>query len=399
MFRTIGLTCLFIWLLSGSGASALAAPGDVEYVPSLGSTSATNGSVATGINDAGAVVGYACTTNEFNPYHAFIRPSAGAALIDLAPHPGDSSQSTAINNAGVVTGWSPLDSNPGYERAFIRAASGGAIQSAGVNTGSYSRAYAINSNGDIAGYIGFINGGPMVEAHPFIRLADGTVQDLGVPLGALAGDVSAINDARDIAGRYYPTANSARAFVRRQSTGVFQDIGTFGGTYTEVNAINRHGDVVGESQDGGGKYHAFLFSASDNLLHPLPELTAATTSYAGDIDDLGDIVGASDLSGSSLTHATLWHRNGALIDLDAWLDSVNPTAGSNWTLTSARALNSSGLIIGQGQFDDGPGGLPNGNRAFVLDASPVLAPEPGALSLVVGGGMLSFLMRRRRSRA
>ena len=76
---------------------------------------------------------------------------------------------------------------------------------------------------------------------------------------------------------------------------------------------------------------------------------------------------------------TLWLNDAGntAVDLDAWLDAVNPTLGAYWTLPEARAINNDGLITGTGHYDDGPGGLSDGSRAFVLDASSLVSAIPG----------------------
>jgi hypothetical protein len=67
-----------------------------------------------------------------------------------------------------------------------------------------------------------------------------------------------------------------------------------------------------------------------------------------------------------------------MIDLDAWLDVNNPVEGAKWTLSYGSGINDNGLIAGQGYYDDGTGGLSDGYRAFLLDASSLLPPDlPG----------------------
>jgi hypothetical protein len=79
-----------------------------------------------------------------------------------------------------------------------------------------------------------------------------------------------------------------------------------------------------------------------------------------------------------------------MIDLDTWLDAVNPAEGANWELTVASGLTDGGLITGTGYYNDGPGGLSDGYRAFILDASGI--PEPCNVFLL---GLAGLLLRRR----
>ena len=78
-----------------------------------------------------------------------------------------------------------------------------------------------------------------------------------------------------------------------------------------------------------------------------------------------------------------------MIDLDAWLDANNPTEGAKWTLIRARGLTDTGLITGDGYYNDGPGGLSDGTRAFLLDASSLVVPEPSSFVLLGIGAALT----------
>ena len=106
-----------------------------------------------------------------------------------------------------------------------------------------------------------------------------------------------------------------------------------------------------------------------------------TSSHAYDINDAGFVVGVADRAAGAGggSWATLWQNDAGntAVDLDAWLDAINPTLGAYWTLNEARGINNNGLITGQGIYDDGPGGLSDGYRAFVLDASSLVHPIPG----------------------
>ena len=62
---------------------------------------------ASGINDAGQVVGYSTTAN--GQYHAFITGPNGVGMTDLGTLGGDFSYASGINDAGQVVGYSETD--------------------------------------------------------------------------------------------------------------------------------------------------------------------------------------------------------------------------------------------------------------------------------------------------
>jgi hypothetical protein len=81
--------------------------------------------------------------------------------------------------------------------------------------------------------------------------------------------------------------------------------------------------------------------------------------------------------------------DGQMIDLDAWLDANNPVDGAKWTLRHhsssgplGMGLSDSGWLTGTGYYNDGPGGLSDGDRAFLLDISSLIVPEPSSLALL-----------------
>jgi probable HAF family extracellular repeat protein len=134
-----------------------------------------------------------------------------------------------------------------------------------------------------------------------------------------------------------------------------RDLGTLGGTTSFALALNNFGQVAGFSRTALDVDHAFLYTGTPGV-------------------------------------------DGAMIDLDAWLDANYPIEGANWTLTKALGLNDTGFITGYGTYDDGPGGLTDGTRAFLLDASALVSvPEPACLSLLTLGGA-TLLPRRRPQR-
>src|SRR5437016_1617490 len=110
----------------------------------------------------------------------------------------------------------------------------------------------------------------------------------------------------------------------------------------------------------------------------LGTLPNGSYSWGTAINFSGQVVGYGTTSGPSIDHAFLYTGtpgvDGKITDLDVWLKTNNPIDGAKWTLTEALGLSDTGLITGYGDYNDGPGGLSDGTRAFLLDAS-TLVPE------------------------
>jgi probable HAF family extracellular repeat protein len=86
------------------------------------------------------------------------------------------------------------------------------------------------------------------------------------------------------------------------------DLGTFGGTLSNGNAINNRGQVAGGADLVGGTVsHPFLWQAG--VLHDLGTLGGSNNNGADSINDLGQVVGVSG------GRPFLWSRASGLIDL------------------------------------------------------------------------------------
>jgi len=86
----------------------------------FGGTGSDDYSEATGINDAGQVVGWAATSG--GALHAFITGPDGMGMRDLGTFGGTSSGAYGINDAGQVVGYS--DTAGGGRHAFITGPNG-----------------------------------------------------------------------------------------------------------------------------------------------------------------------------------------------------------------------------------------------------------------------------------
>jgi probable HAF family extracellular repeat protein len=230
--------------------------------------------------------------------------------------------------------------------------------------------------------------------------AGGTMVDLGGVLPG--GDVNqsgseafAINNAGQITGEARAADGRQHAFLYSGTPGAggaMVDIGPTGVDSTGL-AINEAGSIVGLVWVGPVTSHACRYTGTPGTGGALLDLGSGA---ADDINEAGLAVGQTINAGSS--RAALWQNDAAatVVNLDEWLDATNPTLGSSWTLLRAFGINDHGIVTGGGIYNDGPGGLSDGTRAFILDASS-LVPEPTGVSLLASGAA-SFVLRRKRSR-
>ena len=187
--------------------------------------------------------------------------------------------------------------------------------------GKNTHANDINMNGQIVGYFDSGNG----NFHA-CRWVDGVMTDLG-----FSGAAYRINDSGDIVGKY-GFASSYTAFLYRNNH--ITNLGTLGGGFSE----------------------------------------------AQDINNLGQIVGWSYISGTSDSRAFIY-QSGHMVDLNSLVDP-----GLGWIFYRATAINNSGQIVGYGNLG-----------AFML--TPI--PEPTALwtlAYATATLMMFKLSRRCKSR-
>ncbi len=370
-------------------AATLAIPGSILKVGAIGG----NASYAVGINEHGQVIGYG-TNASGNALHILYHdgtPSGSSQDLGLMPG-STSSAGTAINDNGDYLG-------SHYSSSIYRSFIYGSATATFEDLGSFAanvQTYAFDLN-DSRQTVGSSYSGS--NQHAFLRSAapNSPLQDLGTLVGP-DGDFSEarqINNAGTIVGTsraVIPSGMGMHAFVYTVAGGM-QDLGALPGGYLSyANAISENGIIVGESTIDGVNNpptHAFRLNTIGGAKKDLGVLGGNFSSATG-VNDSGMVIGSSTTSNGSQEVPTLWTPAGTPVNLNVWLDSVNPTEGAHWTLQRVLGINNAGFIVGEGNYTSG---TETGTRGFVIDASSLL-PEPASLTAALFA--LAGISRRRR---
>ena len=190
---------------------------------------------------------------------------------------------------------------------------------------------------------------------------DGTITDVGALPGTYFAYTSAVNSRGQVVGQalntipdpysIYGQGYQARAFLWDSKKGM-QDLGTLGGTDAIAVAINDQGQVLGWS---------YINSAPSPICasnSPFPAAAVLTTSsfiwdkkngmrdlgslggtctLADDLNDHGQIVGGSSLTGDPVFHPFVWEAATGVTDL---------LGASNGNWGNAFSISSSGVVVG-----------------------------------------------------
>ena len=312
----------------------------------------------TGVNSAGQAVGW----GNDNLTRRAVSWSSDGAVTAISPEYGEA---RGINDAGTIAGFTIT---AGVQYATLW--SGGTMQQ--IASPNWETFDAISGNGHAAG-------GNIVGSDLHAIYYDGTMHDIGAFDGDHAG-ATGINNSDQVVGsssRIEFGLTVMHAFY--YSNGVMDDMGTLGGPESYAHGINNGGIAVGVAQAADWAGHAFSYDGG--VMTDLGGLPGHSASDAVAINDLGQIVGDSEVGGDR--RATLW-QDGQIYDLNSLLNG----SGVGWQLQDALGISSNGAIVGTGTY--------HGVRSNYL-LQPAPAPEPTSWALmVVGFGAVGAALRNRR---
>lgn len=169
--------------------------------------------IATGINDAGHVVGVSYLGTGAL---AFVYRNGTMHYLGTLPG-GQTSYATAINNRGQITGgaqYSPPDPIGAQDHAFMYQ--DGTMKDLGTLGGPRSTGYAINELGVVVG-ASTITPGDNPLQHAFLY-SGGRMHDLGTLVSGTSSQANAINNLGQVVGWY--SQGRGRAFIYQRRGGM-----------------------------------------------------------------------------------------------------------------------------------------------------------------------------------
>jgi probable HAF family extracellular repeat protein len=325
--------------------------------------------LASGINNAGEVIGFAATkvytwTYDYVDGYRYKEYQLAPFLWTPTVINGTKGSMTNLDTTGDWEGHADainafgqvIGSDPGRFLWTPATANG----TTGVET-SISGARGINGPGQVVGDYSTSSGAD--HAYVWTPSAHngttGTMVDLGSILGATTSAADVINDSGQVAG----TSSSGTFLYSGGKVAYLDGLGASG----TPSAINDAGEVVGSSYTGTTV--AFLYSGGHS--YELGSLGGGNTEPFG-INAVGQIVG---VTGTGVT-PFLWTpttpngTTGTMVNLNTLIGSTT------FTLQEATGINDRGQIVGYGTDDKG-----NGRALLLTPTTSTALAKPTAAAL------------------
>jgi probable HAF family extracellular repeat protein len=323
-------------------------------------------------------------------YHAF--KYQRHALIDLGTLPGGTNSfAIAINSAGAVAGISEnglVDPVTGVSVFVATTWKGGQIIDLGTFGGSFSLPNDINSRGEAAGgaentipdpfdFGGNTLGLPSPTQWHATLWQQGSMRDLGTLGNGPDSFALFVNEAGQAAGFSFtdsivnPETGIPTVDPFFWENGKMVDLGSLGGVFGTVGALNNRGQITGTSDVTRDRnvQHAFL-SERGGRIQDLGTF-GGDFSFGNWIDDSGEVVGGATTKDNAVFRAARW-KDGRMTNLGSLNNDICSFANSS---------NSRGQIVGNSIAD-----CDNASRAFLsenggpmVDLNSLIPPNSGFL--------------------
>jgi probable HAF family extracellular repeat protein len=245
------------------------------------------------------------------------------------------SEAHGLNNGGWAVGeYEPAGAL--YQHAFLY--DGQTTAGLVIPPNSYTIAWGINESNVVVGEY-LPNPNPLTFFIEAFKYSNGVTTGLGYLASINYSSAHAINRQGQIVGE--STTNSAGSVIHAvlwNTNGTKVDLGVLAGNYSSANAINSSGVIVGESSvEGTTNSQAFIHT---NSIAPLGTLGGDYSSAKG-INDAGVVVGESTEVTAGVTNLQAFvYRNGSMTSLGAQATALGADS------SSASAINNLGQIVG-----------------------------------------------------
>lgn len=306
--------------------------------------------------------------------------SAADGFVDIGALDGDYTQiiPTAVSGDGTVvagTAYSPTTNH----QAFYWTSSTDMI-GLGTLGGSYSNANAVSDDGSTVVGTAYTSD---QHNHAFVwKAATETMVNIDT-LYAYSTATKVSDDGSVVAGYGYGNASNG-VFRWTEATGMV-DVGSLGGTSTNLYAMNGDGSVlVGYSYtENNAEAHAYRYVASTSTMTDLGTL-GGTYSSARDLSADGSVVIGSSSDAANVAHGFVWTEATGMTTVEEWVENQGGSIGEVTTQT-AEFISDDGKVI-VGETTNGTNYIA---RTGIIDTAEFFPTVVAASNVVVQGGVSS----------